>query len=390
MEKLLFAGIDVASRKLDVCVVDAAGNPACGDLRLPNSPEGFARLRATLATLGGGTVLVGCESTSAYHRPLLRALDGIPTVELNPLVIKRYTQLQLRGSRSDRTDANSIAQYLRTFRPKPSPVTEKKRRDLTMAVRLRRRRVEERTANKNALRRYLGELLPGFHGHFRRTTPLWLISLFAVHPCPAELLALTPADLANLRTPGGRSIRASELEELQGFLRSSSAEPWSPLLRAGVGQLLQDVVRAEQAVRELERLLESETRTLPECTLLRTIPGVGALTAAVAIAEVGDIRRFPSVDHFIGYCGLYATSKTSGDGKTTGRMVRKGNRMLRLQLLLASTTARRCNAQVCALYERLRARGKSPKCAGGAAARKLATQLFAILTTQQPYDPVMP
>ncbi|MBX2803038.1 MAG: IS110 family transposase [Myxococcales bacterium] len=340
MEHQLFAGVDVASRKLDVCVVDTKGNPVCRELRVANSPEGFAELQAVLATLGA-PVLVGCESTSAYHRPLLRALDGVAdTVELNPLVIKRFTQLQLRGSRSDRTDANSIAQYLRTFRPKPSPVTETKRRDLTMAVRLRRRRVEERTANKNALRRYLGELLPGFHNHFRRTTPLWLISLFAAHPCPAELLALTPADLATVRTPGGRSIRSSELEELQGFLHSSSVEPWSPLLRAAVGQLLQDVVRAEQAVRELESLLEEETRTLPECTLLRTIPGVGALTAAVAIAEVGDVRRFPSVDHFIGYCGLYATSKTSGDGKTTGRMVRKGNRMLRLQLLLASTTAR--------------------------------------------------
>ncbi|MEM6927169.1 MAG: transposase [Myxococcota bacterium] len=186
-----------------------------------------------------------------------------------------------------------------------------------------------------------------------------MVALFAAFPCPAELAALTADDLADVRTPGGQRINAKHLARLQAFLTTTLAEPWSPVLRSAVGQLVRDLVRAERDLAELERHIGAATEDLEDCRLLRTIPGIGTLTAAVVVAEVGDIRRFPSVDHFIGYCGLYPWSKQSGDGTTTSRMVRKGNRMLRLQLLLASTTARRSNPQVCALYQRLRARGKS-------------------------------
>ncbi|MCB9762260.1 MAG: IS110 family transposase [Alphaproteobacteria bacterium] len=86
--------------------------------------------------------------------------------------------------------------------------------------------------------------------------------------------------------------------------------------------------------------------------VLLTIPGVGELTLAVLLAEAGDPHRFATVDKFIGYCGLYPGSKRSGDGGYSTRMVRKGNRMLRLQILLASTTARQFNAPVRAFYRR--------------------------------------
>lgn len=385
----LFVGVDVASRKLDVRFVDVGGNPVRGDLRVPNNPSGFAELQQAIEAVSDGRrALLGCESTGAYHRPLLRALEPyVDVIELNPLVIRRFTELQLRGSRSDRTDANSIAQYLRTFRPAPSAVPVRQRRDLAMAVRLRRNRVEERTAKKNSLRRYLGELLPGFLTEFQGKTPLWVVALFEAFPCPAELAALTVERLAQVRTPGGARISAKKLGRLQAFLATTLCEPWSPVLRHAVGQLLRDLVRAHQELVELERHIEAAIEGLDDCQHLLTVPGVGKTTAAVIIAEVGDIRRFPTVGDFIGYCGLYPRSKQSGDGKTTSKMVRKGNRMLRLQLLLACTTARKNNAQVSAFYKRLRARGKSASCAGGAAARKFATQLYAILKTRSDYDP---
>ncbi|MEN0065646.1 MAG: IS110 family transposase [Myxococcota bacterium] len=385
----LFVGIDVASRKLDVCFVDIDGNPIRGALHVANNPSGFSEIKQAIEAVSDGRrTLLGCESTGAYHRPLLRAMEPhVDMIELNPLTIRRFTELQLRGSRSDRTDANSIAQYLRTFRPSPSTVPQRERRDVAMAVRLRRNRVEERTAKKNSLRRYLGEWLPGFLTAFPGRTPLWVVALFEAYPCPAELAALTVEQLAEVRTPGGARIGAKKLARMQAFLATTLCDPWSPVLREGVGQLVRDLVRAERDLAELERHIEAATEDLEDCRLLRTVPGIGALTAAVVVAEVGDLRRFETVDHFIGYCGLCPRSKQSGDGTATGKMVRKGNRMLRLQLLLASTTARRSNPQVRAFYQRLRERGKSAKCAGGAAGRKLATQLYAILKTRRDYDP---
>ena len=122
--------------------------------------------------------------------------------------------------------------------------------------------------------------------------------------------------------------------------------------------------------------------------MLQTVPGIGALTAAVVVAEVGDIRRFPTVDDFIGYCGLYPWSKQSGDGTSTSQDGAQGQ-----PHAPAAAVARldhRAPEQPASqrlLPAPARARGKSAKCAGGAAGRKLATQLFAILKTRSDYDP---
>src|SRR5579862_6657579 len=46
---------------------------------------------------------------------------------------------------------------------------------------------------------------------------------------------------------------------------------------------------------------------------LRTVPGVGAITALTWALEIGDYTRFPSVKQAISYCGLCGAEKSSGD-----------------------------------------------------------------------------
>jgi len=60
-------------------------------------------------------------------------------------------------------------------------------------------------------------------------------------------------------------------------------------------------------------------------------------------------------------------------------MTSKGNRMLKMTLLVASAAARQYNPLIAAFYERLRRRGKSKKAAGGAIARKLAELVYTLL-----------
>ncbi|KKO53457.1 IS110 family transposase [Paenibacillus sp. DMB20] len=47
--------------------------------------------------------------------------------------------------------------------------------------------------------------------------------------------------------------------------------------------------------------------------LLRTIPGVGPLTAAIIIAEIGDIKRFPSAKQLAAFAGLDSAVHESGN-----------------------------------------------------------------------------
>jgi hypothetical protein len=67
-------------------------------------------------------------------------------------------------------------------------------------------------------------------------------------------------------------------------------------------------------------------------------------------------------------------------------MTSKGNRMLKMTLLVASAAARQHNPVIAAFYERLRSRGKSTKAAGGAIARKLAELIYVMLVRNEPWS----
>ena len=110
------------------------------------------------------------------------------------------------------------------------------------------------------------------------------------------------------------------------------------------------------------------------------------MTAATVQAEVDDGDRFPDKTRFVGYCGLYPTVWESGTVQRRFRMTWKGNRHLKMALMVATASARQHNPTVRALYERLRARGKSKMAAGGAIARKLAEIVYVILTRKESWD----
>ena len=59
---------------------------------------------------------------------------------------------------------------------------------------------------------------------------------------------------------------------------------------------------------------------------LVTIPGVDVVTAVTLAAVIGDVRRFPSTRHLVGYLGLHPTIRQSGNGPARhGRLSKEGS-----------------------------------------------------------------
>ena len=98
--------------------------------------------------------------------------------------------------------------------------------------------------------------------------------------------------------------------------------------------------KAQEIENELQAAVEEEAAADPECALLQTIPGVGAFTALLVRAEVGDIQRFKTSDKLISYIGLSPRVFQSGERCYYGGLGRWGNRWLRYGLgLLAQRIA---------------------------------------------------
>ena len=139
-----------------------------------------------------------------------------------------------------------------------------------------------------------------------------------------------------------------------------------------------------------EKRMRLEARKDPRVMLLRTIPGVGPITASAIVATAGDGHQFRSGREFAAWLGLTPLNRSSGGKERLGRISKMGDRYVR-RLLVAGMTARlrqmkvnpeRVDPWAIALLER-----KSPRLATVAMANKTARIVWAVLTRNERYRP---
>ena len=97
------------------------------------------------------------------------------------------------------------------------------------------------------------------------------------------------------------------------------------------------------------------------------------------LAAIGDIFRFPTYGHLVGYSGLGASVHESGQVRRTGRITKQGRRDLRHALVEAAHIAKRKHPHWKAVHQRLAKRIGSQK-AKVAIARKLLIALWHTMT----------
>jgi transposase len=127
---------------------------------------------------------------------------------------------------------------------------------------------------------------------------------------------------------------------------------------------------------------------------LVTVPGVGMITAATFIAQIGtargDINRFTSPRKLIGYLGLDPRVRQSGNGPAnTGRISKQGAAAVRHVLVESALTAIRSPGPLRAFYLRIRGRRGHP-IAIVATAAKMAKLFWHLLIREQDYAYTLP
>jgi transposase len=118
--------------------------------------------------------------------------------------------------------------------------------------------------------------------------------------------------------------------------------------------------------------------------LLRTIPGIGGITASGILAELGDIRRFNRLDELASIVGFIPGIHKSGETKTEPGLTKRSNRQLRTLLVEASWVAVRRDMALQAYY-----RKHAQKEANEAiikVAHKLLNRIRTVVITGVPYQ----
>lgn len=113
--------------------------------------------------------------------------------------------------------------------------------------------------------------------------------------------------------------------------------------------------------------------------LLQTVPGIGPQTAALLIAELGDVTRFKNANAVVAYMGLDPRVKQSGTSlKRNTHLTKRGSPYLRRALYLAAAAAQRHDPELQATYDKKRAEGKRYREATIVVARRVITRVYAV------------
>jgi len=140
----------------------------------------------------------------------------------------------------------------------------------------------------------------------------------------------------------------------------------------------------DEQVEALEADLEVSDEQQRVLKLLKTMPGIGWVSAATILAEVGDIHRFNSPKALCHWAGLTPRVRKSDQVVRHGRITKQGSPYLRAAMTRAATIASRSSKRWYHLHEKLLPRcGKTG--AKVAVARHLLTVLYFMLKRQQPY-----
>jgi len=136
-----------------------------------------------------------------------------------------------------------------------------------------------------------------------------------------------------------------------------------------------------------DKKLQEEVFKYPIASILRTIPGVGIITALTVIAEVDDFTRFKSAKHLTSFAGLVPRQRSSGETVRYGAITHAGSAPLRTTLVETAMRIRESNApELFAFVKRL-----TPICgakkARVALARKLLAIMWKLATTNTAYNP---
>jgi transposase len=336
----VFCGIDWAEDHHDIALVDRDGQLLARQ-RISDNAAGLAALLDLLAGHGDSPedpVPVAIETPRGLLVACLRAA-GRQVYPVNPMSVARYRDRHsVAGRKSDKGDSAVLANVLRTdlHAHRPLPADSELAQAIAVLARAQQDAVWDRTTAHNKLRSHLREYFPGFLAAFAGARDGIMRpearAVLAAAPTPGEAARLTLAQLRTLLKKAGRvrgiDAEAQRLREALGIEQMRQL----PLVEQAMGRQAQGLLRQLETAcanaSDLEQAAAESFNQHPDAGIITSFPGIGTLTGARVLAEIGDDRsRFQDARGLKAYAGSAPITRASGKTRSVTHRKVKNNRL---------------------------------------------------------------
>lgn len=335
-------------------------------------------------------VIVAFESTGPYWEPLIHFLNKrkVRLMQVNPSHTKKIKEVYDNSpNKTDAKDPKVIADLVELGRFLSVVIPEGTVAELRQLSHARERHLEGRGRLYNQLHDLAYLIFPELMQVMKSIASKSCRFLLKRYPAPEAILALGCADLGVLLKKVSRGhfgkARAAELYE---------AARDSVGLKAGrigmlgeINQILNLIASCDDFIAEIEQKQCDYLQDVPYSRCLLSIKGLGAVTVAGLIGEVGDFGKFKTIGELLKYAGLNLYEISSGIRKGQRRISKRGRALMRKLLYFAALNVVRKGGILHDQYQSYLKRGMLKLKALVAICRKLLGIMFALVRDHSEY-----
>ena len=271
---------------------------------------------------------------------------GIHSIVVNPADIPTTNKEKVQ--KNDKRDSRKIAKALRSGDLVPIYVPSSKTIEDRCLVRTRSMLVRDSTRNKNRIKSFLY-----FHG------------------------IKFPAPFTSNKTHWSKRF----IDWLEGIeMKEDSSKLTLSLLVSECKKLRDTVLTITKNIRAL-----SQTEAYQEQEkLIRSVPGIGSITAMTFLTEIESITRFNNNDQFHSYVGIVPSTKSSGEDDIVGTITPRGHGILRSAIIESAWKAAGNDPALMKVFH-VYCKRMEPNKAIVRIAKKLLNRIHFVLKNKQPY-----
>lgn len=181
-----------------------------------------------------------------------------------------------------------------------------------------------------------------------------------------------------LYVSNGRKLRKTSLNSEKGLERVLQ-EVWSEIERLELEVIIEQIRSLKTSIKKLEKAIAEESEKLRGFENLKTISGIGSLSAGILLSVIGNVKDFATADKLASYFGIVPRVSNSNETINHGRITKRGNKTGRTTLVQCSLSAIKKNLYLKRYYEQVKARRGHGK-AKIALARKYLGIIYNTLT----------
>jgi transposase len=397
-EGVIIVGIDIAKRMHWAQPMLHNGILLGKPFNIQNNRNGFKSLLAKLELIKQQNncheIIIGLEPTGHYWKALSWFLisNQIKVVLVNPFHVKTSKELDDNTqTKSDPKDAMTIGKLVKEGRFFELYLPVGPWCELRVLSKTRNQLKAKSNAVLNHLRAILDEYFPEYETVFKTITGK--ASLYILTNCllPNDLKLLgVPGIIAEFRKAVKKGVGRKKAELLYQAACNSVGFPANEAVKLKLSLFVQELNFLADQIATVEAEMEKQIKATGISQYILSIKGIGIVTAAGFLGEIGDPSRFSNWKQVRKLAGFNLVEISSGEHKGQRTISKRGRCLLRNYLYQAALVMVAQNQEFKQLYQYLISRRQNPlkrKQAIVVVAIKLIRVILALIQKKESYDP---